>query len=209
MHPVVWSAEDPVQSIETVGRHGQLRPDDGGADLRKRPAEVGDDRCHPPESASQGFEPGGKIGPPDDQRGCLIGRSKGRLNTKQHAETHAMGRRLRCFITTCRVSDYAGAATLLGSLPAADWLIAGRGYDADWFREALRDWGIRRMHPRQEVARQGRPLRQTPLQAAQPDCHYVRQAQGLAKYRYPLRQMRQGIPLRGPPPATTVMFWLW
>ena len=29
------------------------------------------------------------------------------------------------------------------SLPAADWLIADRGYDAHWFREALKDRGIR------------------------------------------------------------------
>ena len=37
----------------------------------------------------------------------------------------------------------AGAAALLGSLPGAEWLIADRGYDADWFREALKDKGIK------------------------------------------------------------------
>lgn len=42
-----------------------------------------------------------------------------------------------------RVSDYTGAAALLGSLPTAEWLIADRGYDADWFRDALTDKGIR------------------------------------------------------------------
>jgi IS5 family transposase len=46
-------------------------------------------------------------------------------------------------MTAGQVSDYTGAAALLGSLPAAEWLIADRGYDADWFREALRDKGIR------------------------------------------------------------------
>jgi transposase len=40
-------------------------------------------------------------------------------------------------------SIYTGAAALLGSLPAADWMIADRGYDADWFRDALKDKGIR------------------------------------------------------------------
>jgi transposase len=30
-----------------------------------------------------------------------------------------------------------------GSLPAVDWLIADRGYDADCFRDALQDKGIR------------------------------------------------------------------
>lgn len=45
-------------------------------------------------------------------------------------------------MTAGHVSDYTGAAALLGSLPAAGWLIANRGYDGDWFREALKDKGI-------------------------------------------------------------------
>jgi transposase len=28
-------------------------------------------------------------------------------------------------------------------MPAAEWLLADRGYDADWYREALKDKGIR------------------------------------------------------------------
>lgn len=55
-----------------------------------------------------------------------------------------------------RVSDYTGAAALLGGLPNAEWLLApfhglranhcratDRGYDADWFRDALKDKGIK------------------------------------------------------------------
>ncbi len=42
-----------------------------------------------------------------------------------------------------RVSDYIGAAALLGSLPKAEWLLADRGYDADWFRDALKATGIK------------------------------------------------------------------
>ncbi len=42
-----------------------------------------------------------------------------------------------------QVSDNTGAATLLGSLPKAGWLLSDRGYDADWFREALKDKGIK------------------------------------------------------------------
>jgi transposase len=45
-------------------------------------------------------------------------------------------------MTAGQVSDYTGAAALLGSRPAADWMIADTGYDADWFREALKDTGI-------------------------------------------------------------------
>ncbi len=42
-----------------------------------------------------------------------------------------------------QVSDYTGAVALLGSLLAAEWMIADRGNDADWFRDALKDKGIR------------------------------------------------------------------
>ena len=42
-----------------------------------------------------------------------------------------------------QVSDYTGAAALLGGPPKAAWLFADRGYDADWFREALKDKGIK------------------------------------------------------------------
>jgi hypothetical protein len=46
-------------------------------------------------------------------------------------------------MTAGRVSDHMGAGALPGSLPAAEWLIAGRGYDADWFRDALKDKGMK------------------------------------------------------------------
>ncbi len=68
-----------------------------------------------------------KKGGADDKRGRLIGRTKGRLNTKLHAVTDAKGRPLRFFMTSGQVSDYTGAAALLGSLPGAEWLIADRG----------------------------------------------------------------------------------
>ena len=46
-------------------------------------------------------------------------------------------------MTAGQVSDYTGAKALLSGLPAADWMITDRGYDADWFRDALKDKGIR------------------------------------------------------------------
>ena len=44
-------------------------------------------------------------------------------------------------------SDYIGARALLSSLPDVDWLLGDRGYDADWFREALKGKGIRACIP--------------------------------------------------------------
>ncbi|WP_406622306.1 transposase [Pararhodobacter zhoushanensis] len=49
---------------------------------------------------------------------------------------------MRFFMSAGQVSDYTGAAALLGSLPAAEWLLGDRGYDADWFRDALKDKGV-------------------------------------------------------------------
>jgi len=46
-------------------------------------------------------------------------------------------------LTEGQVSDYKGPATILPAMPDAPVLIADRGYDADWFRQALRDRGTR------------------------------------------------------------------
>ena len=64
------------------------------------------------------------------------------MNTKLHAVTDTNGRPIRFFMTAGQVSDYTGAAALLDGLPEADWLLADRGYDADWYREALIVRGI-------------------------------------------------------------------
>jgi len=64
------------------------------------------------------------------------------MNTKLHALTDARGRPISFFMTAGQVSDYTGAEALLDGLPKADWLLGDRGYDADWFREALEEKGI-------------------------------------------------------------------
>ena len=69
------------------------------------------------------------------------------MNTKLHAICDSEGRPLNLFVTAGQVSDYIGARALLSSLPDVDWLLGDRGYDADWFREALKDKGIRACIP--------------------------------------------------------------
>ena len=59
----------------------------------------------------------------------------------------AEGRPICFFRSAGQVSDYTGALALLSSLPKADSLLGDKGYDADWFREALRDKGIRACIP--------------------------------------------------------------
>lgn len=65
------------------------------------------------------------------------------MNTKLHAVTDTSGRPIRFFITAGQVSDDTGAAALMVGLPEAEWLLADRGYDADWFRETLVDKGTK------------------------------------------------------------------
>ena len=50
---------------------------------------------------------------------------------------------MKFFMTAGQVSDYTRAAALLDSLRPAEWMLADRGYNADWFRYALKDKGIR------------------------------------------------------------------
>lgn len=69
------------------------------------------------------------------------------MNTKLHAVCDSQGRPIHFFITAGQVSDYKGAAALLSNLPKVEWLLGDRGYDADWFREALKDRGIRACIP--------------------------------------------------------------
>ena len=65
------------------------------------------------------------------------------MNTKLYAVTDANGRTLSFFMTAGQISDYTGAAALLDDLPKAQWLLGDRGYDADWFRDALQQKGIK------------------------------------------------------------------
>ncbi|MGD1884960.1 MAG: transposase [Paracoccaceae bacterium] len=51
------------------------------------------------------------------------------------------------FVATGQVSDDIGARAMLSSLPNVDWLLGDRGYDAAWYREALKDKGIRACIP--------------------------------------------------------------
>lgn len=78
------------------------------------------------------------------------------MNTKLHAVTDAIGRPITFFMSAGQVSDYTGAAALLRELPDADWVIADRGYDADWFRYALEDKEIKPCIP-------GRKQRKAPV----------------------------------------------
>jgi len=98
----------------------------------------GDDRCDPSEDPPDGLKPRGSKG----GRGRLIGRTKGGLNSKLHVLADAKGRPIHMFLSAGQTSDYIGARALLPTIPQAGAPLADRGYDADWFRNALIELGI-------------------------------------------------------------------
>ena len=69
------------------------------------------------------------------------------MNTKLHAITDMEGRLIRFFMTASQVSNCMGAAALPSSLPWADWTLADRVYDANWFGECLKNKGMQRRIP--------------------------------------------------------------
>lgn len=64
------------------------------------------------------------------------------MNSKLHAVCDGDGRPIVMLLSEGQMSDYKGAALMIDALPPAKCLLADRGYDADWFRDALRDKGI-------------------------------------------------------------------
>jgi transposase len=59
------------------------------------------------------------------------------LNSKLHAVCDGQGRPLIMLLSEGQMSDYIGAALMLDALPRASELLGDKGYDADWFRQAL------------------------------------------------------------------------
>ena len=71
---------------------------------------------------------------PEDQ----FAPQRGEPNAKLYAVADANGRPMNIFMTVGQVSEYMGAAALLQVLPNAEWLLEDGGYDAVWYREALK-----------------------------------------------------------------------
>jgi transposase len=59
------------------------------------------------------------------------------LNSKLHAVCDGKGRPLVMLLSEGQMSDFKGAALMLPVMPRAKELLADKGYDANWFREAL------------------------------------------------------------------------
>ena len=64
------------------------------------------------------------------------------MNSKLHAVCDGQGRPLVLLLSEGQMSDYKGAALMFDVLPKAKELLGDKGYDADWFRDALAKRGI-------------------------------------------------------------------
>jgi NUDIX domain len=86
-------------------------------------------------------------------------------------------------------SHQIGPPLMVEALPPAKAMLADRGHDADWFRNALRARD-HALHPVKDQPEDPDPPRQGTIQAASQDREHVRQVQGLAAHPYRLPQMR-------------------
>jgi transposase len=80
------------------------------------------------------------------------------MKTKLHAVTDANGRPLGFFITAGQISDYTSAAALFDHLPKVQWVLADRGYDAEWFRDALERKGHKALHSGPQISLAARQI---------------------------------------------------
>lgn len=64
------------------------------------------------------------------------------MNSKLHTVCDQDGRPIVMVLSEGQMSDHKGARLVLDALPPAKALIADRGYDSTWFREALQEKGI-------------------------------------------------------------------
>ncbi len=128
------------------------------------------------------------------------------MKTKLHAVPDANHRPLSFFIAAGRISDYTGAAALLDDLPKAQWMLADRGYDAAWFRDALEQKGIK-PYSGPEISLHARQIRQAPMQtalAASKSCSATSRT-GAASRPATIAARRSSPPSAL---AATVLFWL-
>lgn len=138
----------PTTSAGCGGAIGHLCPDDGWPSLRGGRPKVGVNRRDLLAGAPHGDKLGSKKAGAEGPK-----RSADRQNQVRYQHRACLGRCGRLFDPVLRdkgtVNDYSGAAALLGSLPK--WLLAHRGYDADWFKDTLKAIGLR------PATRAGRP----------------------------------------------------
>ena len=177
----LWAAQDDLQPVHPLEPAWRVQQDFCRACAQGGQIRPADDRRHP----SQGPSDCGQSA----QKGAIprrIGRTKGGLNSKLHAVCDGQGRPLIMLLSEGQMSDYKGAALMLDALPRAKAMLGDRGYDADWFRNALIKRGIVPCIPSKANRKNTNRPRSDALSPAPQNRKHVRQAQGLAAHPHPL-----------------------
>jgi transposase len=124
------------------------------------------------------------------------------MKAMPHAVTYAEVRPFRLFMIAGQVSDYTGAASLLGSQPKAEWLLA------DWFRDTFEDKGIRPFTPGRES--RGKPIKYDPRRYKRRNRIEIMFGRLKDWRRVVTRYDRcPKVFLSAVALAATVIFWLW
>lgn len=118
------------------------------------------------------------------------------MNSKLHTVTDTAGRPLRMFRTAGQQSDHIGTRALLDSLPPAEPLLVDRGYDADWYREALEYKGIKPCIPSRKRRKFAIPHDEVRYRKTPQDRELLRPPQGPATGCDPILQVPKGLIVR-------------
>ena len=86
-----------------------------------------------------------------------MGKSRGRLSTKIHADVDALGNPLRLLLTPGQASEYGQAEALLDGF-TPDQVLADKGYDSDAFIAAIQRTGASAVIPSRRNRQHPRPL---------------------------------------------------
>lgn len=145
------SAQDPLQSLEAMERDGRLRPDLRGAGVGRSRANAHHDQRDRPEGAPHSVEPSGEKGAWTPDRSDEGRNEHQAARGDRHPRTSDQvlhvcgpGQRLHWRGSPCGCSDCWGMTARRS------------GFDADGFREALQNKGIRVCIP-------GRKARKVPV----------------------------------------------
>jgi len=144
----VWSADDDLQSLCTMGRAGCVGEIVSRACRARSIERDADDRFDAHQGASLGFR--WKRG----EHKQAIGRSRGGRNTKIHAIADAKGRLLSILLSGGEAHDCPVGERLLRRAKAAEKLLGDKAYDSAELRQCLKQRGTKPVIPNRSNRKQ-------------------------------------------------------